>query len=116
MTKAPETLFKPATKDLGAIEGLGKVTLREATIGDLWPYMGGDMQGSEFPLRVLAASLLINEQPVSYEQLLGMGMRHLTKLQVLLPEVMEINGLNTAGGEPDEDDEGDEGENPPVAA
>lgn len=110
-----DTLFKPATKNMGRMKGLGAVVLREAIIGDLWPYMG-EMTGAEFPLRVLAASMSINGQPVTFEQLNTLGMRHLKQLQKLLPEVMAINGFDAAGGEADEDDEEEETENPPQDA
>lgn len=114
MTEAG-TIFQPATRDMGHVKGLGQVTLREATVGDLWPHMGDGMSSGQFPLRVLAASLLINGQQVTFEQLTKLGMRHFAKLQKMLPAVMEINGMNDAGGDADEEDEEDE-ENPPKGA
>lgn len=116
MTGSTDTLFQPATKDMGFIKGLGKVTIREATVGDLWPHMGGGLSTGEFPLRVLAASLLINGKQVTFEQLTQLGMRHFAKLQKMLPEVMIINGMNEGGGEADEDDEEEDEENPPKGA
>lgn len=106
------TLFAVATIDKGMVEGFGRVVLREAQLSEIWPYMSDEANAaSEFGLRVLAASLLINGKPMSFADIGRMGMRHLAVLQGFLPEVQELNGLNSTITEP-EADEGADDENP----
>lgn len=105
------TLFADKQIDKGVIEGFGHVVLREAQLAEVWPYMTDDSgQAAEFGMRVLAASLLINGHPVTFDELGKVGMSHMKVLQQLLPEVQELNGLNrplNPMGDDDEDGEGD---------
>lgn len=106
------TLFSNDVRDLGEVKGLGHVVVREARIGELWQFIGGTGKVTdtrEFPIRVLAASLVIDDKPVTFEQIMGMGVSRFRALQELLPVVMEINGLGGADAALS-DAGGDEGE------
>lgn len=97
------TVFNPATQEVGEIKGLGRITVREARLGDIWPYMN-DARNPTFSLRVLAASLLIDGEPMTFERMGNLGVRHLKALRGLLPDVMKINGLDRERAA-EEDDE-----------
>jgi hypothetical protein len=97
---ATDSIFAERTRDLGTMPGLGHVILHEAPLFEVWPYLGKD-DNMTFGLRVLAASVEIEGRRFTFEELSKVGMRHMTALQKLLPEVRAINGIIVADEEDD---------------
>lgn len=97
----PDRLRVRAKKIVTAPE-LGEVVeLEEARLGDIMPFMkeaSDDPQS--FLRRVMMASVSIDGTKLSQSLFDDMGMRAWQSLQALIPDVLEINGMQTPGATP----------------
>lgn len=98
----PAALFARETIEKGEIEGLGRVTIREAQLADVWAFLdlAGQEEGRrEFGLRLAAASVLIDGKPLTFDDILRLPFRRMKALQGLLPDIMKVNAVIAEGAE-----------------
>lgn len=94
----PAELFAVDEIDKGHIPGLGHVVLRSAVLGEMWGHTNTetDAERQEFGLRLLAASITINGEQISYQDLRRVSFSKINLLLALLPEIQRINGMGAA--------------------